>query len=209
LFLWRRERGTDKRAKQVARMVTLIVHGLQTKSYDDFVDSFSNPGSEPGPLERLQRRLCFQMRMLPTCWYDARAEYPADGTPSFYIEGGGDDFGVLISGDAIADHSIGVDFWVPTNSQAGRDAHEMVHTLRGMPGWSRASDIEVASFAAMRHASPHERLERALKAAADEGERKLKLFEEKRAKLNNGPLGGSLAERSARLLDGPLNGEPT
>jgi hypothetical protein len=174
-------------------MVMLIVHGLLTKSYDEFVDSFSNPGTEPGPLDRLQRRLCFQMRMLPTCWYEARAEYPADGTPSFYIEGNGDDFGVLISGDAIVDHSIGVGFWVPTNSQAGRDAHAMVHTLLAMPGWSRASDIELASFAAMFHASSHERLERALKAAADEGERKLKLIEEKWSKLNNGPLGDSLA----------------
>jgi hypothetical protein len=42
----------------------------------------------------------------------------------------------------------------------------------------------------MRHASPHERLERALKAAADEGERKLKLFEEKRAKLEQWTIGG-------------------
>ena len=37
-----------------------------------------------------------------------------------------------------------------------------------------------------------ERLERALKAAIDESERNLKLIEEKRAKLNNGPLGDLL-----------------
>jgi hypothetical protein len=43
------------------------------------------------------------------------------------------------------------------------------------------------------HRKNVERLERALKAAADEGRQKLKLIEEKRAKLNNGPLGDSLA----------------
>lgn len=160
LFLWHREtaikervKRIDARAKQIARMVVLIVHSLQTKSYDEFVDNFSNPGSEPGLFERLQRRLYFQMRMSTACWYDVSAEYPADGTPSFHIEGGGDDFGVQISGDAIADRRIGVDFWVPTNSQAGRDARAIVRTLRGMPGWSRASDIELATFAASRASS--------------------------------------------------------
>jgi hypothetical protein len=134
-------------------MVMLIVHNLQTKSYGEFVNNFSNPGSEPGPEERLEQQLLFQMRMSPTCWYDAMAAYPANGTPWFQIEGGGDDWGVLISGDAIADHSIGVDFFVPTSSQAGRDARAIVHALRTMPGWSRASDIELATFVAMRRAS--------------------------------------------------------
>jgi hypothetical protein len=134
-------------------MVLLIVHGLQTKSYDDFVNSFSNPGNDPAPFERLQGRLKFKMQMSPTCWYDARVEYPFGGTPFFQIEGGGDDWGVLISGNAIADHSIGVDFFVPTNGQGGRDAHALVRLLRRMPGWSRASEIELASFVAARRAS--------------------------------------------------------
>jgi hypothetical protein len=244
LFLWRRERAINERAKVIARMVMLIVHSLQTKSYDEFVDSFSNPGSEPGPLERLERRLFFRMRMSPTCWYDAWAEYPADGSPFFHIGGGGDDWGVLISGDTKADRSIGVDFYARTKSQAGRDAHAMMHALRELPGWSHTGAIELANFAASRrpsleppyarrivlemtravggaehHSNPlvceddprgssigrdihldrdiHrknvERLERALKAAADEGRQKLKLIEEKRAKLNDGPLGDSLA----------------
>jgi hypothetical protein len=156
LFLWHKERAKqiDQRANQIARMVMLIVHSLQTKSYGDFVNSFSNPGSEPGPRQRLNHELSFQMQISPTCWYDAIAVYPRGGTPFFQIEGGGDDFGVLINGNAIADHRIGVDFWVPTNLQAGSDARAMVHALRGMPGWSRGSDVELATFAATRRASP-------------------------------------------------------
>jgi hypothetical protein len=227
LFLRRRERAINERAKLIQRMVMLIVHSLQTKSYDEFVDSFSNFGSEPSPLERLERRLFFRMRMSPSCWYDAWAEYPADGSPFFHIGGGGDDWGVLISGDAIADRSIGVDFYVRTKAQAGRDAHAMMHALRELPGWSHTNGIELkvsrltraAGSGAEQQSNPlvyeddprggsmgreihlgrdiHrknvERLERALKAAADEGKQKLKLIEEKRAKLNNGPLGDSLA----------------
>jgi hypothetical protein len=142
----------DERAKQIGRMVMFIVHGLQTKSYDEFIESFSNPGAKPTLSERLKQELHFQMRISPTCWYDAVVEYPLDSTPHFYVEGSGDDWGVLISGDAAADHRIGVDFIVPTGSQPGRDAHAIMHTLQKMPGWSRASDIELASFAANRQA---------------------------------------------------------
>lgn len=140
----------DERAQQIARMVLLIVHGLQTKSYDDFVNSFANPGGQPDSVERLKQQLRFQMRISPTCWYDATAVYVPGGTPFFRIEGGGDDWGVLINGDAIADHRVGVDFWVPTGSHCGRDARAMVCALREMPGWSRGSDIELNAFAASR-----------------------------------------------------------
>jgi hypothetical protein len=152
LFL-RRKVAIEERAKRIARMVTLIVHSLQTKSYDDFVESFSNPDGEPTPFERLNQQLHFQMRISPTCWYDAITEYPCSGTPFFRIEGGGDDFGVLISGDAIPDRLVGVDLWVPTNSQAGRDARAVAHALQGMPGWASFSDIEVATFATHRASS--------------------------------------------------------
>jgi hypothetical protein len=151
LFRSRRENVIEQRAKQIARMMTLIVHGLQTKSYDEFVESFSNPGSQLTALDRLNQQLRFRMRISLTCWYDAIIEYPPDGTPHFYIGGGGEEWGVLISGDAIADHPMGVDFYVPTGSQPGRDARPMEHALREMPGWSRGSDIELAAFAATRH----------------------------------------------------------
>ncbi len=89
----------ETRAKQIARMVMLIVHGLQTKSYDDFVDSFSNPGQEPASLERLNKQLCFQLRISPTCWYDAVADFSrrTDAYPFVTLHGRGDDFGVAIS----------------------------------------------------------------------------------------------------------------
>jgi hypothetical protein len=150
LFRWR-ETIIDERAKKIARMVEFICHGLQTKNYDQFVSSFSNPENEPDASERDAGRLRFHMQFSPTCWYEAIAEYPTDGTPHFHLEGGGDDWGVLISGDALADHRIGVDFFVPTGSQPGRDASAMEHALREMPGWSRTSDIELAAFAASRH----------------------------------------------------------
>jgi len=95
LFLWRKT-AVEERAKQIARMVMLIVHSLQTKSYDDFVESFSNPDSEPDSVERLNRQLRFQMRISSTCWYEATAVYPPGGTPYFLIEGGGDDWGVSL-----------------------------------------------------------------------------------------------------------------
>ena len=142
MFFWRhrrvnreRDERIEERAKQIARMVILIVHGLKTKSYDDFVDSFSNPGGEPSSLERSQRLMHFQMQMSATCGYDAIVEYPADGTPLFSMDGYGDDSGVHIRGDAIEDHPIEVDYFV--NSQRGCDARAVVHVLRRMPGWSR------------------------------------------------------------------------
>jgi hypothetical protein len=151
LFRSRREAVIEERAERIARMVMFIVHGLQTKSYHQFVESFSNPGSELTSLDRLDQQLYFQMRISPTCWYDAVIEYPPAGTPHFHIEGSGDDWGVLISGDSMADHPIGVDFYVPTGSPAGRDARAMEHALRRRSGWARGSDIELAAFAASRH----------------------------------------------------------
>jgi hypothetical protein len=53
LFWSRRDTGVDERVKLMARMVTLIVHGLQIKSYEQFVESFSNPDGEPPSLEGL------------------------------------------------------------------------------------------------------------------------------------------------------------
>jgi hypothetical protein len=51
LFRWR-ETTIDERAKKVARMVEFICYELQTKTYDQFVSSFSNPGNEPDASER-------------------------------------------------------------------------------------------------------------------------------------------------------------
>ncbi len=72
----------DRRAKRLARIVAFIVHGLQTKSYEQFIASFSNPGSEPNAFDRSSRDHRFQMRISPTCWYDAFASYPLGESPS-------------------------------------------------------------------------------------------------------------------------------
>jgi hypothetical protein len=127
----------------MARMVVLICHSLRSKNYDEFAASFSNPAREPDPSERLGGQLRFQMRFSPTCWYDAVAQYPpTGGTPHFYMQGGGDDWGVVISGSAKAAHGVTVDFNVPQGSHAGCDARAMVRALRAMPGWSKFSELE-------------------------------------------------------------------
>ena len=144
LFRLRHRIAIRKRAQQIARMVTFISYNLQTKDYDLFVASFSNPWKKPDASERQARQLCFQMRFSPTCWYDAVTQYPNGpvGTPYFYIRGGGDDWGVVISGSAKAKHRITVDLHVPEPSRPGPDARAIVRTLLAMPGWSKASDLE-------------------------------------------------------------------
>jgi hypothetical protein len=145
LFRFGRQSAIDERAKSMARMVMLISHSLRTKDYNQFVASFSNPAREPDASERQGGQLRFQMRFSPTCWYDAVAEYPrTDGTPHFYIQGGGDDWGVFISGNAKANHDVTVDLNVPSGSHAGCDARGMVRALQAIRGWSRYSDLERA-----------------------------------------------------------------
>jgi hypothetical protein len=126
-------------------MVMFICHSLRTKNYDEFVKSFSNPARDPDASERQGGQLRFQMRFSPMCWYDAVAEYPrTGGTPRFYMHGGGDDWGVFISGDAKAKHGVTVDLNVPSGSHAGCDARAMVRALQAKRGWSKFSDLERA-----------------------------------------------------------------
>jgi len=86
MFGIKRRSAIEQRAKLMARMVMLIVDGLCTKSYDQFVESFSNPGEEPDETARDARMLQFEMRFSPTCWYEAMA---SSARPSIYIDGGG------------------------------------------------------------------------------------------------------------------------
>ena len=145
MFRWGRQSAINERAKMLAGMVMLICHGLRTKNYDEFVASFSNPAREPDASERQGGQLRFQMRFSPTCWYDAVAEYPRTGaTPHIYMHGGGDDWGVFISGDAKAKHGVTVDLNVPSGSHVGCDARAMVRALQAMRGWSRFSELERA-----------------------------------------------------------------
>ena len=81
--------------------------------------------------------MCFQMRFSSTCWYDAVAAYPcgpdkADG-PHFYMQGGGDDWGIFISGNANPDNRVTVELHVTPGLKAARDARAMVRALHTMP----------------------------------------------------------------------------
>jgi hypothetical protein len=135
-----RKAAVDKRAKLLPRMIGLIVHGLQTKSYEQFIASFSNPGSEPNAFDRLSRDHHFKMRILPTCWYDAFASCPLGESPSVLLQGGGDDFGVFIAADTQS--AITVDLHLAKGQKAGRDAEATVRSLRAMPGYTSYDEIE-------------------------------------------------------------------
>ena len=142
---WGRQTAINERAKSLARMVMFICLSLRTKNYEEFVASFSNPAREPDASERQGGQLRFQMRFSPTCWYDAVAEYPRTGaTPHFFMHGGGDDWGVFISGNAKAKHGVTANLNVPSGSAAGSDARAMVRALQAMRGWSKFSDLERA-----------------------------------------------------------------
>jgi hypothetical protein len=138
-----RERRTavQIRAKQITRVVMVIVHSLQTKSYDEFVAAFSNPGTQPASLERLNRQVCFQMRISPTCWYDATADFGQRTDMHYFVDlqGGGDDFGVAIRAGS---GYLTVDFYLPPGQRAGRDAKATVHALAATPGWTNVADVE-------------------------------------------------------------------
>jgi hypothetical protein len=137
-----RSAAVQKRAELIARMVGYVRHGLQTKSYEQFVESFSNPDGQPDVSDRHRRELNFQMRVSPTCWYDATAFY-WHGTPFVGIQGGGDDYGVFITAHGDRDSLISVDFHKPLlGRQSGRDARAMVRALQVMPGWTSTSSIE-------------------------------------------------------------------
>jgi hypothetical protein len=146
MFGWRRKAAVEKRAKQIARMVLLIIDGLRTKTYQQFAASFSNPGTVPSTLARDYREMSFQLRFSSACWYDAVAAYPCGphqaDEPHFYMQGGGDDWGVFISGNASPDNRVTVELHVAPGQKAGSDARAMVRALQTMPGWSGYTDDE-------------------------------------------------------------------
>jgi hypothetical protein len=47
MFGHERRTAIKRRAKLMGRMVMLLTDGLCTKSYDQFVERYSNPGDEP------------------------------------------------------------------------------------------------------------------------------------------------------------------
>ncbi|MGA8698344.1 MAG: hypothetical protein WB689_31810, partial [Xanthobacteraceae bacterium] len=73
MFGSERRTAIKQRAKMMGRMVMLLTDGLCTKSYEQFVERYSNPGDEPDEAARNARISRFAMRFSPTCWYEATA----------------------------------------------------------------------------------------------------------------------------------------
>jgi len=143
MFGHKRRTVINQRAKLMGRMVMLLTDGLCTKSYDQFVESYSNPGNEPDETERNAGISRFAMRFSPTCWYEATASLYEKALPWILIEGGGDDCGVCISvqvpGDVNVPSCPVVDLKVPWGAKSGHDAGAMVRALREIPGWRGVS----------------------------------------------------------------------
>src|ERR1700692_4907580 len=94
---WGRKAAVERRAKLLARMTALIMHGLETKTYEQFIASFSNPGAGPDAPERQRYELHFQMRIAPKCGYDGTACYLPREPCWASLKGHRDAFGVLLT----------------------------------------------------------------------------------------------------------------
>ena len=142
MFGWGRKAAVENRAKQIARMLAFIKHGMRTKTYQEFAASFSNPGSEPDPVARYRHEAHFAMHISRRCWYDAKAFYGnADLQPFINLQGNGDDFGVFVTADPFSEGAT-VDLHLESGRTAGRDAPAIVRALQAMPGWNSFADIE-------------------------------------------------------------------
>jgi hypothetical protein len=135
-----RTAAVEKRAKLLARMSALILHGLQTKTYEQFIASFSNPDAKPDTSERQRHELRFLMQISLTCEYYATACYPRDDPPWAFLQGDGDDFGVFITLSQSGEITVGLH--LESGETAGRDAQAIVHSLTAMPGFSSFSAVE-------------------------------------------------------------------
>ena len=129
----------------MGRMVMLLTDGLCTKSYDQFVERYSNPGDAPDETERNAFISRFEMRFSPSCWYEATASLPENAQRWISIMGSGDDCGVFIKVRVPADANVPsrplVDLHVPRGARKGPDASAMVRALQDMPGWRRVVAI--------------------------------------------------------------------
>jgi|SRR5690242_5680868 len=142
MFNSKRKSAIEQRAKLMGRMVMLLTDGLCTKSYDQFVERYSNPGDEPDATERNARISRFELRFSPTCWYQATASLYENADPWLAIAGGGDDYGVCIRVRVAADANVPcrpvVDLQVPRGTRRGNHASAMVRALQDIPGWRAA-----------------------------------------------------------------------
>ena len=99
------------------------VHGLQTKTYEQFIASFSNPGGEPDASERQSHKLHFLMRISPTCDYYAAACFPRDEPPWAFLQGDGDDFGVFVTLSQSDEITVGLHLEFGRDGRPRRSGH--------------------------------------------------------------------------------------
>jgi hypothetical protein len=71
----------EDRAKLIARMTRFILNGLKAKTYEQLVESFSNPGRLPNAFEHFSRKVRFQMCVSASCWYNVTASYRHRSAP--------------------------------------------------------------------------------------------------------------------------------
>jgi hypothetical protein len=145
MFGSERRTAIKQRARLMGRMVMLLTDSLCTKSYDQFVERYSNPGDAPDENARNARISRFAMRFSPTCWYEATASLAENAQAWIFIEGAGDDCGVVISVRVPDDANVAscpeVDLHVPRGARRGHDAGAMVRALRDIPGWREIAAI--------------------------------------------------------------------
>ena len=143
MFGHKRRSAIKERAKLMGRMVMLLTDGLYTKSYDQFVERFSNPGGGPDETARNARISRFEMRFSPTCWYEATASLYENAQHRIRIEGAGDDCGVFISVCVcrMTPTCLPVRFACARGAKRGHDAGAMVRALQDIPGWRGVAAI--------------------------------------------------------------------
>ena len=112
-------------------------------SYPSLV-SFSNLGGEPDAFDQSNRKLHFQMRISPTCWYDVTASYSRSysrgESPWISLRGGGDDFGVFITASPSSGITVGPQ--LAPGQKAGPDARAIMRSLYAIPGFRNFTAIE-------------------------------------------------------------------
>lgn len=130
------------RASQVSQMILLIIQGLKTKTYDEFVAHYSRSHNAPDTFGRFDKEWAFQMTMSPTCWYEATIDYGSAEMPSMRMLGGGDDYGVFICGhcsDGGSFVSVSLECF---NGSPGKTARRVVKALQAIPGYRDSGSLE-------------------------------------------------------------------
>lgn len=123
-------------------MILLMLFGLQTKSYEQFIERYSNAENRPDVLDRQSREWTFQMTISTECWYAVRVDYGDPEQPTLTMQGGGSDYGVFVVGSSDG-NSSGFSASIECfNGRPGRSARAMAELLRALPSAFDADLLE-------------------------------------------------------------------